>query len=194
MLASDGVVTYPDGTIFTGIVYGSSGYPGHTLQDTNGNTASLTISGTVATATDALNRTVFSTNIPIGQPGPIPAGLYYVETPSSTSSTGLSYGVTFSKRNIQSFTMTHPSSYQELNCYGVCNAQVSIGPTQANDSFLAVTKISLPDNTSSYRFAYDRSMGRFVRLRFRLADMFVSIGRYGYMVGRRMVSSSQSLT
>ena len=89
MLTSDGTVTSPDGTQFTGKLSGSSGYPQHLLKDPSGNTASLTMSGGVTTATDALNRTVFSTNIPIGQPGQIPAGPYYVTTPSTASSTGL---------------------------------------------------------------------------------------------------------
>jgi YD repeat-containing protein len=166
MLASDGTVTYPDGTVFTGTQFGSSGYPVHKLRDPNGNTAAVTISGAIATATDALNRTVFVTNIPVWQAGQIPAGSYYVNTPSSTSTTGLSYGVTVSTTRIQAFTMPHPSSYEELDCYGGCSAQSTIEQTLGTYTYPAVTEISLPDGASSYGFTYDSTYGTICKVIF----------------------------
>lgn len=70
MATGNGYVTYPDGTKATG----------NTLTDPNSNAASLSTVSGVTTATDALGSTIYKTNIPIGQPGAIVAGSYYVTT------------------------------------------------------------------------------------------------------------------
>lgn len=158
MLTADGAATYPDGTKFTGAIFGQVGYPQHLLEDSNGNTASFTTSGGITTASDAFNREIFSTNIPIGQPGQIPANIYYVDTPKPSSSTPSSYGVTFSKVPVQPFTMPHPSGYQELNCFGSCSTAVGISQTQTGYSFSAITAVSLP-NGKSYVFKYHPTYG-----------------------------------
>jgi YD repeat-containing protein len=152
----------PDGTSATGSFESSTGpvMPATTtLTDPNGNSATLSLSNHIYTATDALGRTVFTTNIPIGITGQIPAGPYTLTTYGESGATE-TYNITFATKQISSFNMPHPTSAD----IGV-GASVNPPGTSPNNTFTAVTKIELPDSTS-YQFTYDPTYGTISQITF----------------------------
>jgi RHS repeat-associated protein len=152
---SYGVAIDPDGTSATGnFTDGAFTTPSTpTLTDSNGNPATLSVSSGVYTAKDALGRTVYTTNIPIGSAGQIPAGTYSLTT-NNESGTAETYSITFSQEQIGTFNMPHPTASD----IGADVAVNSPGPGNSYNKFTAVTKVELPDSTS-YQFAYDPTYG-----------------------------------
>ncbi len=126
-----------------------------TLTDTNSNSVALATASGVTTATDALGRTVYVTNIPIGQPGQIPAGTYYVKTYGEAGSTE-TYTVIFSTYTLPSFTMSHPTTTEITSAAycTTCNSSYTVNQP-GGDTFTAVQEIDLPDSESKYEFSYD---------------------------------------
>jgi len=168
---SSGQAISPDGTRATGSFESGSGpiTPATaTLTDPNGNSAKLALSGGVYTATDALGRTAYTTNIPIGIAGQIPAGSYYVKT-YDESGNPETYTIVFSKVAIGTFTMPHPTASEISSppfCSGSgCNFNASVNPPAAGDSLTAVTEVERPDSTA-YTFAYDATYGTISRITF----------------------------
>jgi RHS repeat-associated protein len=148
------VIVYPNGTKLTS----SSPY---TLEDSNGNIATL--------SEDSLGRTPFTTNIPMGAPGPIPAGNYSVATTGATGAQE-SYSVVVSPVTLGSFTMPHPASGSEVEnppgyCLVICPTQIGIETLPTNSTINGVTSISLPDGTS-YGFNYDPTYGTISQINF----------------------------
>ena len=158
----------PDGTYVQGTFAANSNDKSASLADPNGNTASLSFVSGVATATDALGRMVYETNIPINTPGQIPAGSYYVKT-YDVSGTLQTYTVIFSTISIGSFTMPHPTSSEigsTAYCYGTgCSGYRVASQPSSGDTFTAVTEIDLPDSTS-YQFSYDSTYGALSKISF----------------------------
>jgi YD repeat-containing protein len=151
---SGGSVLYPDGT------------RGGT-EDSNGNLASLQQSGGVFTATDSLGRAAFSTNIPIGLPGPIPARGYNVTTKGENLD---SYSVVFSTIPIGSFAMPHPTNAEigQLGfCVGsfTCPQSFQVDGEVTTPTLSAVSTITLPDSTQ-YKFLYDPTYGTISEIEF----------------------------
>jgi YD repeat-containing protein len=146
LMNSRGTILYPDGT-----AYISSGGTA-ALEDTNGNLAYL--------GQDSLGRSAFTTNIPIGQSGPIPVGTYSVTT---TSATGQSqpYSVSVGTATIGTVNMPHPvinsSAYEvdQLSYCGLsawCPNNYTVDPPAGTVN--VIKSISLPNQTS-YTFTYD---------------------------------------
>lgn len=142
-----------------------------TLTDPNSNSVTLTTSNGVTTATDALGRTVYTTNIPIGQPGQIPANTYYVKTYGESESVE-TYNVIFStesiEQNNETFTMPHPTTSEITSaayCTS-CNGSFGIQQPAVGDHFTAVSEIDLPDNSSKYLFTYDPKYGTISQITF----------------------------
>ena len=171
---SSGSTTAPDGTTAIGSLTSTGASAGGgTLTDVNGNSASVNTVNGVTTAIDALGRTVYTTNIPFGQPGQIPAGSYYLTTYGSTG-VAETYTVIFSSLATGSYTMPHPdpANYEISNptfCFGSCTFNFGVGqPTERNpySTFTAITEIDLPDNTSSYKFTYDSTYGTISKITF----------------------------
>jgi YD repeat-containing protein len=142
-----------------------------TLTDPNSNSVTLTTSNGVTTATDALGRTVYTTDIPIGQPGQIPANSYYVKTYGESGSVE-TYNVVFSTEYIeqsnQTFTMSHPTTSEITSaayCTS-CNGNFGVQQPAAGDHFTAVSEIDLPDNASKYQFTYDPKYGTISQITF----------------------------
>jgi len=159
--ASGSGVLYPDGTQFvpgaqqyTSIpTGGGSTYLLSNLEDTNGNISSF--------AQDSEGRTPYTTTIPIGMPGQIPAGTYSVTT-NDAAGNPESYSVTFSTESIGSFSMPHPSvstSPSDISAEGdcindlTCPTGYAVAPPVAGASFPAVTSVGLP-NGLKYTFLY----------------------------------------
>ena len=181
IVTGSGSATTPDGTNATGnYSIASGGFGGTTtLTDANGNSASLVTVGGVTTATDALGRTVYKTNIPIGQPGQIPAGSYYVYTYDTQGNAEI-YTVTFSTYSIGNLssttppsTMSHPTTSEFLSptfCTSNCTQNYSVSQPSQGDQFTAVNEIDLPDSTSSnkvaYMFSYDPIFGTISKITF----------------------------
>ncbi len=162
-------VTGPDGTSASGGV----------LRDPNGNSASLQTSGGVATATDALGRTAFTTNIPVGQKGQIPAASYYVRTTGPTGMTE-SYTVQFSTQQIGTsgggspFALPHPDPKNpnseiasESDCLATitCPQGYGIGEPNGGAQFPALSSVTMPDGTG-YTFVYDPVYGNISKIIF----------------------------
>lgn len=196
-------VVYPDGTKFTPgpdpWVYSATGlnyditsvYNGsvsllQSLEDTNGNISSLTnvYSNGYFTFQDSEGRTPYTTNIPIGRPGPVPAGgdggvpgtpsagNYSVVTKDAYGNTE-TYSVNFATfSTTESFTMQHPANNEitvEVGCingiscptmgYEALQPEVGINNSSTMAMNIpAVTSIGLPNGTS-YIFQYDPMYG-----------------------------------
>jgi len=162
-------ITGPDGTSASGGV----------LRDPNGNSASLQTSSGVTTATDALGRAAFITNIPIGQRGQIPAASYYVTTTGPTGTTE-SYTVQFLTQQIGThgggspFTLPHPdpnNTLLEITSPSDCIASITcptgygIGEPNGGAQFPALSSVALP-NLTAYTFAYDPVYGNISKITF----------------------------
>lgn len=155
LLTSTSGVVYPDGST------DSSG----ALEDTNGNQATLTKAGSTFAGTDSAGRTAFSTTLPVGAAGVLPAGTYTVTT---TGATGQSepYTITVTNAPIGSYTMPHPvnqgggaaGNLPDFNCQGTNVSCTTTQPVAGADvSF--ISSIELPDGQSSYKFAPDSVYG-----------------------------------
>ena len=127
--------------------------------DANGNRVSISTVSGVTTVKDALGRTVYVTNIPIGQPGKIPAGTYYVTTYGPTG-TAENYSVVFSNISIGSFTMPHPTLSEVTSAAycTTCNTITTINQPVTGDKLTGITQLTRPDG-SSYTFTYDPTYG-----------------------------------
>jgi YD repeat-containing protein len=189
LATSSNSVTGPDGTSVSG------GSQGASLTDANGNVATLGApSNGWVTAIDALGRIVFTTNIPIGQTGQIPAGTYSLTTYGATG-TAETYTIVFSTETLGTFpnyqntgmAMPHPNPASEIIPANFCIfascstpqyysvAQPGPGPSPFTNlpvgSFTAVTSVSLPDGTQSnaatkYTFSYDPVYGTISKINF----------------------------
>jgi RHS repeat-associated protein len=172
-MGSSEYVVQPDGTNASG----------STLEDSNGNLASLNASGNTWTATDSLGRTAFTTNFPINYPGQIPVGSYTVTTSGATGSAE-TYTVNFGTATIgscnpnepsTSFCMPHPvggsPNVAEISNKGVvCVASVNCpsdsnpygiqyaGSGTAGSILPVLNSVTLPDQTG-YTFNYDPTYG-----------------------------------
>ena len=150
MLTTNGSVIGPDGTSTSG----------RTITDANLNSATLTTSAGVTTATDTIGRTLFKTNIPIGKAGQIAPGSYYLTTYGETGNAE-NYSITFSNVALGSFTLPHPTSLEITNS-GYCSTGTcpnkTVNPPGQGSMFPVVTSISRPDLTS-YTFTYDQTYG-----------------------------------
>lgn len=160
MQTSRSSVVYPDGTVGSG----------SNLTDANGNSAHLSSNSGVISAIDALGRTAYSTNIPIGAPGQIPTGSYYVKTTGAAGNTQ-TYTVTFSSQTLGSFSMPHPNASSEIitNFYCIasinCPTGYSVQQPKSGAHFSAVSSIARPDGTS-YTFDYDPVYGTVSKVTF----------------------------
>jgi YD repeat-containing protein len=166
------LVTYPNGTKY---------YYNGMLEDSNGNETTLTPnygSYTESQVSDSLGRTPFSTNIPIGQPGQIPVGTYYVNTTGPTNNTE-QYTVTFksvavNQNNALSIprpesTITNPTN-PDFACVSDvagtnCPTAYSVGVAPQGTPFSAIASIQLPDK-SEYTFTYDPTYGTISEITF----------------------------
>jgi RHS repeat-associated protein len=166
-------VLYPDGTQFyNGAV--------ETLEDSNGNQATVTQNGNTLTATDSLGRAAFSTTIPIDYiasseyPGQIPPGNYNVTT-TGESGNSESYSLVFAPISLGSFTMSNPIggtlATAGIRNLGFCLTSITcatefgvIQPT-AGSTLPALTQITLPDSTQ-YLFTYDTIYGTISKIEF----------------------------
>jgi RHS repeat-associated protein len=186
LITSANGVIEPDGT---SVNYNPAN--GAALTDANGNAAILSAPNSTGsvTATDALGRTIYTTNIPIGLPGQIPAGTYTFTTYGATGAAE-NYTVVFSTETLGSFpaypgtnvAMPHPNPASEIGPQHFCLAggctqvqnygvnQPGPGPSQQTTdpigTFTAVTSISLPDGTSQYTFSYDPIYGTISKITF----------------------------
>ena len=141
------------------------------LEDSNGNIA--------APSLDSLGRTFYSTNLPIGGAGPIPAGTYTVTTYSASGAAQV-YTITVSTETIGSYSMPHPSNNDFSgmpNCWWQINCPTSTGANTPGGSISAITKIQLP-NGQSYQFTYDPAYATISRSSSRLADMCALSGEF----------------
>jgi RHS repeat-associated protein len=160
---AEGEAIGPDGTSATGSFDLPSGpltSSTATLTDPNGNSATLTLSNHTYTAADALGRTDYTTNIPIGLAGQIPVGAYSLTT-SNESGSAETYNISFSQYYIGTFNMPHPTGSE----IGADVAVNSPGPGNSNNKFTAVSEIELPDLTS-YQFTYDPTYGTISKITF----------------------------
>ncbi len=141
---------YPDGMQYLG---------GSTLEDTNGNISTL--------AQDSTGRTPFSTTIPIGLPGVIPAATYSVTT-SGTTGNPEKYSVVVSAVPIGGYTMTHPSGSAEFSQLQTpSDLPVTSYAQQVTPGVKVnvVTEVSLPDG-NAYTFTYDPTYGTISKIAF----------------------------
>jgi RHS repeat-associated protein len=146
-------ILYPNGTKLTTSPY--------TLEDSNGNMATL--------SKDSLGRTPFTTNIPIGAPGPISVGTYSFATTAATGAEE-SYSVVFKSIPLGSFAMPHPANQSEVDtpagyCLVICPTASGIEVLPARSTINGVTSITLPNGTS-YGFDYDPTYGTISQINF----------------------------
>lgn len=131
---------------------GSAYFQGPTLEDTNGNVTSQ--------SKDALGRTPFTTNFPIGFAGVIPVGVYSLSTVGTTGQTE-PYSIAVSAAPIGGYTMPHPQGNSEMCCWpmdasgGVTGYAV---PLTSGSTVNVVTKVNLP-NGAAYDITYDITYG-----------------------------------
>jgi hypothetical protein len=186
LMTSSGTVLYPDGTQFASGV----------MEDTNGNLAYLK----QGSGQDSLGRSAFTTNIPIGQAGPIPVGTYTVTT---TAATGQSqpYTVTVGKTQIGTVTMPHPvfnssTGVYEINTLSYCGIS-STCPQQyvvwvPTGTVNVINSISLP-NSTSYGFTYDPNYASISKITFPTGG-YVRFVWGSRNIGNRFVGSAQVLS
>jgi len=153
---------YPDGTAFL-----PSG-DGIQLDDTNGNYSIFqTGQNGITTITDALARTVISTNLPIETNSRWPVGQYTITTDGETgTSDPETYTITVAQQALGAIDMLHPTT-SEVTTTGYCIASVTCPTNYAVqqlidqapiNTFNAITNIGLPNGTS-YGFTYDSTYG-----------------------------------
>lgn len=173
-------IVQPDGTRVTQVLgallsTGVRAASGASLEDSNGNIATLSASEYTWTATDSLGRTAFSTTFPINYSGQIPVGTYSLTTSGATGSNE-TYSMQFGTISIGSFIMPHPvgglvsSSTNEITGPGgdcmpaVCPQTYGVG--QPDGTTLPVlNSVTLPDSTS-YSFTYDPISGNISKIVF----------------------------
>jgi len=170
-------IVQPDGTQV------SASGSGATLEDSNGNIASLAFNSTQNSfiATDSLGRTAFSTTLPIDYVGQIPVGTYNVTTYGATGNADPEqYSVVFSQTALGSFTMQHPvggavgAAGTEIQLLGFCGYSYEcptafmvnqVTPGGQGSTLPVVSSITLPDSTQ-YAFTYDPTYGTISKIVF----------------------------
>jgi len=133
------------------------------LTDSNGNIAKLSVNSGEYTATDSLGRPAYTTNIPIGLAGQTPAGTYSLTT-KGESGNAETYTITFSQKQIGTFTMPNPTAAEIGAGVGV-NSPCTACTDNPYNKFTAVSEIELP-NSTSYQFSYDPTYGTISKISF----------------------------
>jgi len=151
-------ILYPDGTQF----YTQN----RMLEDSNGNQTTI--------GADSEGRQAFTTTLPVGAVGLIPAGNYTVMTKGATGNQA-NYSIQFASVPIGAFSMPHPLNSEIVNagyCISSVTCPTSFAVSQETDvtpptvdSTTGVTQITRPDGTQ-YRFTYDPIYGTISQITF----------------------------
>jgi len=174
LLTSQTGVTYPNGTVYSSTPSVCTEFNSSmttciqysptkgTMEDSNGNIASIVTNGSTTNVTDAVGRNAYSTTLPMGTNpstgvayGIMPSKSYTVTTYSATNQPEVST-IQVGTASLGSFAMPHPAK-------GSSEIAGLVG-TPAG-SVAAVTSVTLPDSTA-YQLQYDPTYANISKITF----------------------------